>query len=691
MFEDERDEISKTGIRPSLLLFLAPVVIGVLVRFIFPSSFDYTIWSDRDLLRAAEVWRGFISEGAEINGAYYARVPGGFYYYILGLFQLVTKQPIYIYLMLSAAVTAGFYIIYRTGRQILGLTGALAAIAAYSLSPGVISTANQIWNPALTLPLTSLIFLLLVRVIQGKSWALPWMMALIVITIQVHMSNLILLASILLLLGLVPHGTRLKHWLVSAIAFAILISPYLIGELENGWVNSNLILAGHGQSFYSAPSFDVLLETLTLLFGGGTPDSEILLQRFLTLLAAFLMIGVIWRTTIAGIRCRLGVSPLKWRQNLRNADTSEKIILSLAFVVAVCSVLMAINPNSAIYIRYVLFLIPPIALLVGAFINELMGRLDRIPVAAYGVAGVFSVFFTIHGYLYAERIHKSTNPLSGLAMLFDNLRSKAGYSDADLRRKILLIDANGDIAFHQAGYLISLGSNPSTGSSQSACTIAVDVPEINTAVSQISKVFSDRQIELPAVSHLFQAGNRQVFDYTLDAGNCYSSLFNAYDRSEIERRLHRACKTSTSDGLVLADESSKLMRKIFAIRHTFQPTRLCLGLDLALVNGKLITSLVTSHLKGYTGYSISSYRLVGARLRFEYDEHKIHELILIDDFVGGQGNIRTTPWRAENSPPPNGDYKLIFNAELAHQSDKTAKQETISVVLGEAVKFQTPY
>ena len=130
MFKDSSNHISKAVLQPYWLLLLTPIIVGIVVRFIFPDSFTYSVWSDRDLLRALRVWNELITEGAEMNGAYYARVPGGFYYYILALFQLVSKQPVYIYLLLSSSVTAGFYIIYRTSHQVIGMVGAAAATGA---------------------------------------------------------------------------------------------------------------------------------------------------------------------------------------------------------------------------------------------------------------------------------------------------------------------------------------------------------------------------------------------------------------------------------------------------------------------------------------------------------------------------------------------------------------------------------
>ena len=663
-------------------ILLVPVVIGVIIRFAFPNSFIYSIWSDRDLLRALQIWENFPVEGAEINGAYYARVPGGFYYYLLALFQALSKLPTAIYILLSGAITAGFYAVYRSGREIYGLVGALAATGAYALSPGVLSTARQIWNPALTLPMTAIVFLLLIRVLRGKAWALPWLIALLVATIQVHMSNLALLAGVLCVLVVVPHGAKLKHWAVSLLAALSVITPYLIVEMANGFVNAKLILEGHGQKLYSAPSFGPLLETLTLIAGGGKPGSDSLLDLCLTGLAVALMIGIFVRVALAILRCRFSLSPLRWRTQLASANESERLILSLAFVVVFCSCLLAINRNSAIYVRYILFLIPPIALLSGAVVSEVLARREG-KIWSTVTAILFTALFAVQGYVHSA--HLSGNPVSGLTTLIEDLRTQAGFSDNDLRSKVLLLGTEENFQFHQAGYLIAISSRTKPEKSYKGCVVTVNASEKNEALSRISSAFSVQDFTPPSLEYLFQTEGQFVFGYELAEGNCYASLINAYDLSPVERDLHRACKVAEVDGLLLTQEIRGDTHKRFVLRQTFPPTRLCLGLDMEIVQGQIRTTLTSTHLKGYTGYTISYYSLNEAKLSFEDEEGGSHDISLIETPLGGQGNILTTPWRTLGNLPPNGDYRLIFKGKLTAKKDNNFKDEKIKLVLSEKI------
>ena len=355
----------------------------------------------------------------------------------------------------------------------------------------------------------------------------------------------------------------------------------------------------------------------------------------MAVLAAILILGVIWRTGVAFLRCRLGILPSVWRKNLSSANEQEKIILCFSFLVVICCILLAFNPNSGIYVRYALFLIPPIAVLIGAFISETLNRLELRPVTAFAVAGIFSTLFVLHGYIEAVNRFRHFNPVSELTDLIDGLRVKAGFSDHDLSNKVLLINAKGKIVFTQAGYLINISSKSAPVPGDIRCTIAVNAVEKQNALSLISKAFATQKIDPPFFTRIFEAGGQLIFSYSLPDGNCYTSLLNAYDRSVVESQIHDSCNVSAPDGLVSAVDGTKSFSKKYIIRHTFQPTRLCLGLNLDIVNEQLVTSLISSHLRGYTGYPISQYRLTGAQLKFKNGKENTLKINLLDVSIGG--------------------------------------------------------
>jgi len=689
MIENVRARGSKASLPAYTVILMIPVVIGVAARFVFPDSFNYSIWSDRDLLRASQIWEFFPVEGAEINGAHYARVPGGFYYYILALIQMLAEQPVAIYVLLSSAVVGGFYAVYRTGRVIFGVAGAIASTGAYALSPGVLASAQQIWNPILTLPMTACIYLLLVMVLRGRAWALPVLIALLMITIQVHLSNLALLVGVGVVLVVVPHEAKAKHWALSLFAVFAIFAPYIAVELGNGFVNTKLILAGHDEGkLYSAPSFRDLFNSLAVISGGGPLHSNDPVSRVFTGLAFALMVLVVVRVGMAVQRCGFGLRPLQWRRQLANVTESERLIVSLAIIVVICGVLLAINRNATIDIRYILFLIPAIALLVGAVMAEVLDRLQAKTGPVILAAGCFAAFYSFHGYTYAAGKAHGTSSTAGLSALIDGLKSQAGFDDNDLRSKVLLLGAEGSVQFRQAGYMIRINSSQVSSQKYKGCALAVNAFTKHEALARTATVFSAQQIAAPPLEYLFQTGDMHVFGYELVNANCYTSLINPYDWSPLEREIHDTCKAAQADGLILTKDIAGPTHKIFVLRHTFAHSRLCLGLDMQLRSGNvMITKVLSMHLKGYTGYTISGYQLAEAKLIFKKSGGDTHEFDLIDGPLGGHGNILMTPWRKQGRLPNSGDYRLIFAGKIVPLNDTHDVDETINLVLSKKMTF----
>jgi len=669
--------------RPIYALLCAPIALGILIRFAFPDAFTYSIWSDRDLLRAAQIWDWFPTVGAEINGAFYARVPGGFYYYLLALFQAISEDPTLIYVLLSGAVTAGFIAVYLTARLMFGPLAGLAATGAYALSPGVLSSASQIWNPALTLPLTALIYLLLARVLRGHSWSLPVLFALLVATIQVHMSNLALLAAVLVVLAVMPNGTRLKHWAAAAIAALAVMAPYIAAEAANGWINTKLILGGYDGKLYSAPSFGAFFKTLMQISGGGIPDSRGASNRVLSLFAGLLLLGVAWRIGIALYRCGIGWAPRAWRQRLKGLNQKERAVLSLFIVLVVCGALLTINRNASVYVRYILFLIPAVALLIGAFLEELLVRLGNNQSLAIPVAALFASMFCLQGYIDATRKIAQPNPVAPLEALLDGLRNQTGLGDEGLREKVLVVGDAGKFVFPKAGYLIHISSAPARNGAYDGCILSVAGNDGPAAASKAAAAFGQYGIPAPRLKLLFRTDAWHVFGYAANDGNCLASLISAYDQTPRERIVHEVCKMGAADGLVFSDTGGENGVLRFIVRHTFSPRRICLGLDLRVSEGSITPSLFSPHMKGYTGYPISAYHLSSIKLRFESGDRGLREVDIVDTPLGGQENIRTLPWVGRGIPVEKGTAHLSMVVRLSPQNAKQGAPEEFEAVLME--------
>ena len=97
------------------LILGVPALIGLAAILSFMVDPGYGVWVDRDMLRATQLTEHFQVMGAELNGSYYARTPGGAYYYLLGLLTAISKDPLVVSrLLIILSALGGFLDLARS-------------------------------------------------------------------------------------------------------------------------------------------------------------------------------------------------------------------------------------------------------------------------------------------------------------------------------------------------------------------------------------------------------------------------------------------------------------------------------------------------------------------------------------------------------------------------------------------------
>lgn len=658
---------AQTGTAVLLLALAAAIGLAVVAAAHLSS---YSIWSDRDLLRASRLLVDHPTTGAEMNGTYMARVPGAAYYYLLRLLMIFGTWPATIHAAATALVIAGALATFWAMRTVLSVSAAAIAAGIVLAAPSIGALGATIWNPTFSIPLNCLIAALMIVLARGRPWLLPWMTALLAVAVQVHLSNLTLLPSIVVALFLFGRGLKPRHWLTAIIAFIAVFSPYLIEELLTGWRTTRLILEGHGQPLISSPHPSDLLRVAMAIVGGPDPQAALrplALPNAVTAAAsAFVLVAIAGRVGLAAWRWWHGHGSLE-----RSAGERDRIVLMFAVVLAGVGLILVANRNSSVLLRYATPLIGPLVVLAGVAIGDVIAaaaRLGRWPGRLTAVTVALVLVGT--ALLRFEAARRSGYP-TDVERAVATLRQHFGFDDEALKARVLLLDggATPAVRFVTAGYLNTLVPAPKTAASAYPGCAAVSWSTASEdGIRAGLQAFGSQLPGGPLdIERVVQADGITLIGYRLPSGNCWRSLNNPYDPLPGETVSTGICAAMAGDGAVQhrlegrADSGEWLI-----VRRTLPGVaRLCLGFRLAREDAAPIVTLYSNHFRGYTGFPTDGYQMRDARLTFfTADGRIVTAAPLLDGGIGGQNNPVMTPWRARLAAPPTGATRLQFDAEL---------------------------
>ena len=214
--------------------------------------------SQYDLVRRIGDLQAFPVQGTLTTIAEGAHIPGGAYFWILGIPQLAFHSPeasMALIVLLAVAGLAGGYVMFR---REFGPPAALGALALAAFNPFHLFHGDRIWNPNL-MPAIGFAFLaLLVAVARGRGRRPAfWLGALLIAAPQIHLTGVLLIVLAAALLAVVrPAGFRWRQLLWGCVAGAATYLPYLFVEIGNGFANTRLLLSGAAAS--TAPVIESL-------------------------------------------------------------------------------------------------------------------------------------------------------------------------------------------------------------------------------------------------------------------------------------------------------------------------------------------------------------------------------------------------------------------------------------------------
>lgn len=208
---------------------------------------------------------------------------GPLYYYIITPpLILANMDPVGPALFIALTGVATIAILYHLAKKWFGKTPSLISSALYAIFPMVVLFTRNSWNPNLVPFVVALILLVLDSLVlkkqsnSKKSWfSLGLLVGLLV---QLHYMALIFVGFLGILILAAYHRSLKKLFpglLYSLLGFVLILSPFILFEFRNGFVNTNaikkLLVAADSHTFrYSLPFWlyrDKVISTSHTLFG----------------------------------------------------------------------------------------------------------------------------------------------------------------------------------------------------------------------------------------------------------------------------------------------------------------------------------------------------------------------------------------------------------------------------------------
>jgi hypothetical protein len=384
---------------------VALLIVGLIILGTKNSSF-FNFWTDRDMVRSANLLNEFQYMAAELSYGAASRVPGGALHYLWFIPTTISSDPNISYkfcILLCLLAAVPFYLSMRAS---YGASAAIVSTAVLLASPTTFSTMMRLWNPSFQVPFLFLAAAFLIRLVAANDKsAFKWMVASLVIAMQMHVSTWLLMIA--LAVGLVITRTSIprREAILAAVISLLLLSPYIVGEIYTGWDNIRTMIASQGRG--AVRQFDVMTG---LLFNF---DNSRDIWACLSL--AF------------GMTDNLPAAPFatvySWLHNLALVAGAVFVVISLAYwlvwgrpieriigmelgggtgrlvVVALAPLILALvytsySPQLELVVygnsRYVMFAVPSVAILAGlgaaAVMSAARGWLPGQVVAAMAVA-----------------------------------------------------------------------------------------------------------------------------------------------------------------------------------------------------------------------------------------------------------------------------------------------------------------
>lgn len=611
--------------------------------------YQYSIWADRDFVRADVGWGDLPVTGTEMNGTFGARTPGGAYYILLHLLLATGGGPAAVRMGMIALLLVCAAAIAFQAVRLWGWRAALVAAALPLTVPTFINQFRVLWNPSFSMSLDGLVCVGLLALTRGRRYGAALLAVSLAVAVQVHLSALAL--GVAALVAAIPcaRGVTWRQGLVAAVLGLALFLPYALHDGAQGWQDFRAILHGDGLS-RGAIRWGEMAHLVILVLGSPevaigplVPAGWLWAVRTVAAVAAVAVgLGLGWRLL------RTGANPLRWRAVLRDASDRERATVAVAITVFLTPLLLAAvlgERFSMMAPRYAIALLWPVALAAGWGADGLMRRTALLPalaISAWLVAAAVESRLVIHNQSWDTPERRAV-----LAVASEMVPPE------QVSRRVVVLGEDGKAHQVYARFWLRHMAPPSAAD-DGACVAVLPSGDERAGQAAFAGLMATAAGGPAEILWQRRLGDGWAIGYRLPYGNCWRSTDSPYDLYPAEESAGRVCRSAESDApLPVPGEAGH-----FAAQLTFGRMRLCLSLMAApSAAGGTAVELNAAQLRGYSGYPTQYYVLAHPRLQFrDASGATVAELPLVDGGIGGinlpltrgvehDGNPARPPWR----------------------------------------------
>jgi len=645
----------------------------------------YGIWVDRDLLRASQIFEFFPVMGAELNGTYYARTPGGAYYYILGFLSAVSSDPIVVTRILIVLSVFGGLAVYDAAARIWGAVAGLVAAGIWLTSPLILGAGFQVINPAVGVPISGFCYLMFVRFFRGERKALYWLAFLLGILIQTHISFLALGITF----GISIVIFRRPRWRDgggAVITFLLTFTPYIIVEAMNGFVNTGLLILGRDEPnpVYTSLKFN----SLDFFFHSVTnPIFQSQTAKFMGgIVIFFMMFFSVILATRRFIFSSSGTEPE------RDAD---RIVLGLAIVLLIGVVLLAWGRGFSTQPRYFVFLVPAIALLMGGVTASVLNWMQTTdPWITQGMASMVALILIVLSCGPVWRSIETFNQagmtqtrVQQLSSLIRAVKAYTGYNREEINGQVVVIGSDGALHEDYASYLAETVEAPIKKNiiEKPSCLAVVRTADVKRSDGAFETFMASMPFTPAQPTLVGRDMAHSLYGYRLESGNCYKNLGNSYDHFPEERFARGWCDQAKTDGVVWKEQDAQGMRVV--IRDTFEHVRLCFRIDMARVKDRFVGTVYSWQGRSYSGYPIDHWSFMDLALEFSGQSMTVRRPLISVPL--GRFKFSRLPWKFNIDAPTPGKYDVAVIYDMAYQETADTSRQVFDEAMPRHIGRQT--
>jgi len=159
--------------------------------------------------------------------------------YLLAIPLFLRRDMVWVARFVALVNLASVAMTYFILRVTLGLRVALLATLLYAVNPWSVYYARLIWNPTMVPLFSTLLLGSLLFAFTGRRKSLHLALAFLWLAgaIQLHLASVALIPAVGLLFWVVRHKLALRPLLVGALLFLLTFLPFLIYEVETGFID----------------------------------------------------------------------------------------------------------------------------------------------------------------------------------------------------------------------------------------------------------------------------------------------------------------------------------------------------------------------------------------------------------------------------------------------------------------------